>query len=141
MKVKQKKKNIPILNVIMLVLIFTVTFLCGCSSNIGTQPKIVISDKFLTINLEEDISLPIMIDNENIHYVASNDSVSINSNIITGINKGNTIIYGYNENDVVVVEYVVKVKDTLSHVKIKGTNYLEPNTSAMFEVLLLLLVT
>ena len=123
MKVKQKKKNIPILNVIMLVLIFTVTLLCGCSSNIGTQPKIVISDKFLTINLEEDISLPIMIDNENIHYVASNDSVSINSNIVTGINKGNTIIYGYNENDVVVVEYVVKVKDTLSHVKIKGTNY------------------
>lgn len=133
MKVKQKKKNIPILNVIMLVLIFTVTLLCGCSSNIETQPKIVISDKFLTINLEEDISLPIMIDNENIYYVASNDSVSINSNIVTGINKGNTIIYGYNENDVVVVEYVVRVKDTLSHVKIKGTNYLEPNTSAMFE--------
>ena len=56
MKVKQKKKNIPILNVIILVLIFTVTLLCGCSSNIETQPKIVISDKFLTINLEEDIS-------------------------------------------------------------------------------------
>lgn len=136
MKLQFNRKSVPILNIFVLVFFFSLILLSGCSKEMNNEKKIVLSNNLLSVSLEEDISLPIMINNENIHYITNNSSVKIDGNIVTGINAGSSIVSGYNDNDVKVVEYVINVKDIFSHIKIKGVNYLEPNSSYEFEAII-----
>lgn len=135
MKIQFNKKNIPTLNLMLLLLISMSLVLCGCIDN-NDETKIVTSENFLTINLEEEISLPIMINDEKIHYLSNNDNINIDENNIVGAKEGTTIVYGYNENNELIREYVIKVNDTLSHIEIKGTNYLKPNETYQFSAII-----
>lgn len=131
MKIKFNKKNIPILNLILLLLISISLILCGCTDN-NSESKIIISENFLTINIEEEISLPIMINDEKVHYTSNNVNIKINENNIIGVNEGAAIVYGCNEKNEIIREYVIKVNDTLSHIEINGTNYLKPKETYQF---------
>lgn len=135
MKIKFNKKNIPILNLMLLILISMSLVLYGCIDN-NDETKIITSENFLTINLEEEISLPIMINDEKVHYLSNNDNINIDENNIIGVKEGTTIVYGYNENNELVREYVIKVNDTLSHIEIKGTNYLKPKETYQFSAII-----
>lgn len=131
MKIQFNKKNIPTLNLMLLLLISMSLVLCGCIDN-NDDNKIIVGENFLTINLEEEISLPIMINDEKVHYSSNNDNVNIDENNIIGIKEGTTIVYGYNESNKLIREYVIKVNDTLSHIEISGVNYLKPKETYQF---------
>lgn len=131
MKIKFNKKYIPIYNLMLLLLISMSLILCGCIDNNG-ESKIIVDENFLTINLEEEISLPIMINDEKVHYTSNNENINIDENNIIGVKEGSAIVYGYNEKNKIIREYVIKVNDTLSHIEINGINYLKPKETYQF---------
>lgn len=131
MKIQFNKKNIPTLNLMLLLLISMSLVLCGCIDN-NDDNKIIVGENFLTINLEEEISLPIMINDEKVHYSSNNDNINIDENNIIGVKEGTTIVYGYNESNKLIREYVIKINDTLSHIEIIGVNYLKPKETYQF---------
>ena len=120
-----------------LILIFIIVFsltLFGCSFyQKPDDTKIIVSSDYYTLNYDEQVHLPILIDDIALRYEAEdNNVVKIEGNVVTGIKKGSTIIYGYNEKNELIKEYVIKVNDNLTSITIDGPSYLTIGSEATF---------
>ena len=119
--------------ILIFILVFSLT-LCGCFLHrTPDKTKIIVSSDYYTLNFDESVHLPILIDNIALRYEAEdNNVVKIEGNVITGIKKGSTIVYGYNDNNELIKEYVIKVNDNLTSITINGPSYLTIGNEGTF---------
>ena len=86
----------------MLIIIVSLVLLLSLSSCFkidSTTSEVKISSNDYELKVNEELKLPIQINDLDVTYVSSNDDiVSINGNTITALKSGSTVIYAMNNN-------------------------------------------
>lgn len=119
----------------MLIIIVSLVLLLSLSSCFkidSTTSEVKISSNYYELKVNEELKLPIQINDLDVTYVSSNDDiVSINGNTITALKSGSTVIYAMSNNKS-IKEYAIKVTGNEYKIKITGPSLVVLDEEAQF---------
>lgn len=132
MKTIIKRKNGIKRILLIFIFIFSILIFSSCEFNQNNSNYITLSSDRYEIKIEETLSLPIAINNKEVEYISSDESIAkVNNNIVLGINPGNVVVSAVSNNKT-VKKYVIVVKDDFASIEITGEEHLSLGASTTY---------